>query len=646
MCGVAGWFNRKGRPVDAQALAAMSAALFHRGPDGDGLWTEGAIGLAHRRLAIRDLTDNGRQPMADGSGRVVVTYNGELYNEQQLRVELQRDFGFAFHTTCDTEVLPYAYLAWGDAMFERLEGLYAMGIWDRKAQRLLLARDGIGIKPLFYAANDESVRFASEVKGLLAGGAIDFDLDPDALHTFFAAGHPGTARSLIKTIRQVPPGSVLSFTATEHTERQFWRPYRKPQITDLDTAVGRLEHALDEVVESQLISDVPLAVLQSGGIDSSLISLSLGRRGLEAPLFTASFTERSHDETEQARAVAAAAGLPHRTVACDSDEDPAPIFRNVVHHFDGQCADTGALAFYQLAGAVRRHSTVVLSGDGGDEFFCGYETYAATRAAEFARHVVPPAFAGLIGRLAYRANARNEARLPATALLARFALGLSEGGARPHLYWRRLIPGFLVRELYGPAMAEFAAASPYAEYAHYYDEPHDRVLDRAMIADQRFHLQSVLTKVDAMSMAHSLEVRVPLLDRRIMDLAGQIDVSLLNPSPKGPPKYVLRKLAERLGMPATVAGARKKGFNVPIARLMRRGLRPICEQVLDQDADVLAPHLNPDSVRRLWRAHRDGEADNAFALWPILTVGTWKAGLARPSDRAAPVTSTPIALAV
>ncbi len=584
--------------------------------------------------------------MADRAGRVVVTYNGEIYNEQELRAELQRGFGFEFHTTCDTEILPYAYLAWGDAMFERLEGLYAMGIWDRAAQRLLLARDGIGIKPLYYAESDDAVLFASEVKGLLASDHIAFNLDPDALHTFFAAGHPGTARSLIGNIRQVPPGSVIGFTASERVERQFWRPYRTPRITDLATALDRLEGALNEVVESQLVSDVPLAVLQSGGIDSSLISLTLGRRGLKAPLFTASFAERSHDETDYASQIAAAAGLPHRTVACDTGDDPAPAFRNVVHAFDGQCADTGALAFYQLAGAVRQHSTVVLSGDGGDEFFCGYETYAATRVAERIRRIVPPALAGLVGRLAYRANASNEARLPFTALLARFALGLSEGGATPHLYWRRLIPSFMARDLYGPAMGELATASPYAEYARYYDEPHPQVLDRAMIADQRFHLQSVLCKVDAMSMAHSLEVRVPLLDRRIMDLAGQIDVSLLNPSPGGPPKFVLRKLAERLGMPASVAAARKKGFNVPIARLMRHGLMPICQQVLDHDADVLAPYLNPDSVRRLWRAHREREADNAFALWPILTVATWKAGLARPSDRPAPVTSTPIALAV
>ena len=194
------------------------------------------------------------------------------------------------------------------------------------------------------------------------------------------------------------------------------------------------------MVESQLVSDVPIAVLQSGGIDSSLISLTLGRRGLKAPLFTASFSERSHDETELAHEVAKAAGLPHHVVQTDTTHDLEAAFCSLVHHFDGQCADTGALAFYQLSAAVREHSTVVLSGDGGDEFFCGYETYAATRAAQFARRVVPASFARLIGRAAYKANARNEGRLPLTALAARFALGIGEGGTTPHLHWRRLIP--------------------------------------------------------------------------------------------------------------------------------------------------------------------------------------------------------------
>jgi len=354
---------------------------------------------------------------------------------------------------------------------------------------------------------------------------------------------------------------------------------------------------------------------------------------LKPPLFTAGFTEKSHDETAVARQIATTAGLPLHVIDGEAGEGAESALRAVAYHFDGQCADTGALGFYHLAGAVRQHCTVVLSGDGGDEFFGGYETYAATMMAERVRHVVPRPIASLIGRTAYASVRGNEKRLPAAAQLARFALGLGEAGNSPHLQWRRLVPRFLAEKIYDGEMTDLAPADPFAEYAEYYAEPHANVLDRALIADQRFHLQSVLAKVDAMSMAHSLEVRVPILDRRVMDLAGTIDTSLLNPWPKGAPKYVLRKLAERLGMPHEAAWSRKRGFNVPIAQLMRSGLRTICERVLDREADAFAPFLKPDAIRLLWKEHLDRRADNAFALWPILTMGIWLQGLACPAPR-------------
>jgi asparagine synthase (glutamine-hydrolysing) len=634
MCGIAGLFARDGRASDRGALAAMSAALIHRGPDGDGIWLDGPIGLAHRRLAIRDLSEAGRQPMLDAAERIAVTYNGELYNDGELRAELERDFGFRFRSSCDTEILPYAWLAWGEAMFERLEGFFAIGLWDRQARRLILARDGVGIKPLYYFENDNLVLFASEVKGILASGKVEAQFDAAALHTFLAAGHPGTRQTIFQGIKQVAPGSVISFSGNDRVERQFWHPVRAPVIDNLDEAVRLLRPALEGVVKSQMVSDVPLAVLQSGGIDSSLISLTLGRLGLKPPLFTAGFSEKSHDETDLARQIAAAAGLSLSVIDGETGGDVEAALRAVVYHFDGQCADTGALGFYHLAGAVRKHCTVVLSGDGGDEFFGGYDTYGATRIAEIVRHCIPGGVARTVGRLAYDAVGGNEKRLPATAQLARFALGLGEPGD-PHLQWRRLVPKFIAEQVYGTAMSGLAGTDPFAEYAQYYSEPKakkTKLLDRALYADQRFHLQSVLAKVDAMSMAHGLEVRVPILDRRVMDLAGALDISLLNPAPKGPPKYVLRKLAEQLGMPKSAAWSRKRGFNVPIAQLMRRGgLQGICNRVLDRDADVLAPYLKPDPIRALWKDHRESKADNAFALWPILTLGIWKAGLAAPS---------------
>ncbi|MCK1734057.1 asparagine synthase (glutamine-hydrolyzing) [Bradyrhizobium sp. 138] len=633
MCGIAGIFHRDGRPADGRAVAAMSAALVHRGPDGESTWLDGPVGLAHRRLAIRDLSDAGRQPMLDASERIVVTYNGEIYNDGELRSELERSFGVRFRSTCDTEILPYAYLAWGEAMFKRLEGFYAIGLWDRKEGRLILARDGIGIKPLYYSESGSRVLFASEIKGVTASGDVAARIDPVSLHSYLAAGHAGTQQSLYQNIKQVPPGTMIGFTDRERTERRFWRPVRAPKISDLDEAVVRLQSTIETVVKSQMVSDVPLAVLQSGGIDSSLISLTLGRLGLKPPLFTAGFTEKSHDETAVARQIAATAGLPLHVIDGEAGEGAETALRAVAYHFDGQCADTGALGFYHLAGAVRQHCTVVLSGDGGDEFFGGYETYAATMMAERVRHVVPRPVAGLAGRIAYASVRGNEKRLPAAAQLARFALGLGEAGNSPHLQWRRLVPRFLAEKIYDGEMTGLVSTDPFAEYAEYYAEPHANVLDRALIADQRFHLQSVLSKVDAMSMAHSLEVRVPILDRRVMDLAGTIDSSLLNPWPKGAPKYVLRKLAERLGMPHEAAWSRKRGFNVPIAQLMRSGLRPICDRVLKQEADVFAPFLKPDAIRRLWKDHLERRSDNAFALWPILTLGIWLLGLACPAPR-------------
>jgi asparagine synthase (glutamine-hydrolysing) len=406
-------------------LADMSDAMLHRGPDDHGLWAAGHIGLAHRRLAIRDLSVAGRQPMSDVEQRVFVTYNGEIYNDRVLRRELERDFGVTFRTTCDTEILPYAYLAWGDDMFDRLEGMFAIALWDVAHERLVLGRDGIGIKPLFFAETASTIIFASEMKGILASRVVPPALDPEGFHTFLAAGHAGPSSTLVCGVEQVPPGSVVSFSRGIRRGSSFWQPRRSGEIGDLDAAVEFLSRALEEVVEDQLVSDVPLGILQSGGIDSTLISLTAGRKGAKAPLFTASFDEPTHDEADLARQVAAAANLPHRVSPADRTEDLERVFRSVVHHFDGQYADTGALGFCVLSQVARQHSTVVLSGDGGDEFFCGYDTYAATRTAEIVRRLMPSGFLSRVGQVAYWLDATNEG--PAAGLGCRSPLRIRAG---------------------------------------------------------------------------------------------------------------------------------------------------------------------------------------------------------------------------
>ena len=632
MCGINGIFMRNGGPVDAPALARMTTVLTHRGPDAEGLWHAGPIGLGHRRLSIRDLSPLGAQPMADASGRIVVAFNGEIYNDGPLRRELEGGHGVRFRSHADTEVIPYGFLAWGPRVFERLEGIFAIALWDRRDQVLWLARDAIGTKPLFYEATADRLLFASEAKSIFAarGGVPAYD--PAGLHTFLATGHAGPSRSIYAGLSQVAPGAVIRCDAHSLSENRFWWPTRRGDITDPREAIDLLGRTLADVVESQLVADVPVAVLQSGGIDSTLLSIAAAkalptREDARPTLFTATFRERSHDESDLAALVASQLGLDHRLVTIDEGGDIEGDVLRCFHYCDGALADTGTLAFFRLSRAVSNQVSVVLSGDGGDEFFAGYETYAATRLAARVAPFLPRAGVRAAGHFLYRVAPRSEERLPPVALAARFMLALGDSSGIPHTRWRRLVQPFLLPGLYGPALADIAGTSPYAEYDSAFASAQGGGLDKALLADQQFHIQSVLAKTDLMSMAHGLEVRVPLLDRRIMDLAGRLAVGLLNP-PCGPPKRVLRDLAEAMGAPPAVTSARKRGFNVPIARLLRLDLRAVCDELFVRDADLLAPYLRADGLRRLWVAHRDGAADHAFALWPLLTLAAYRSGRA------------------
>ncbi|KJC49365.1 hypothetical protein UP09_06485 [Bradyrhizobium sp. LTSP885] len=627
MCGIAGILNLDGRNVDPAVLERMNATLIHRGPDAGEIWHDGAVGFAHRRLAIRDLTDAGRQPMSDPSGRITVTYNGEIYNEAALRAELARDFGTVFHSHCDTEVLPAGYLAWGDDLFARIEGIFAIALWDKDERRLVLARDSIGAKPLFFSQVGSTLRFASEIKGILADPAHPREFDPDGLHRFLAMGYVGPTATTMRHIRQVEPGTLTIYQNSAETSRRFWQPRRAYRIRRLDEAVDAFLPLLDRVVDDQLISDVPVGVLQSGGIDSSLIAYALAKRG-QFPLVTASFAEQSHDESAIASLVAQQTGLPHRIVQVSADPDPAATLARVVHHFDGQVADESAGPLLLLTAELRRNATVALSGDGADEFFGGYPTYRATRLAERFGGAIPAGVARSLGQLMYRASRTDETRLPATALLSRFLLGVAAGGSLAHAEWRRYVPDFLVSRIYGPALRHLENVSPMAGYRTAIEQADGpTLLDRCLIADQTYHLPAgLLMKTDAMSMANGVEIRVPFLDRRIMELSGACSSDLIVP-PGGPSKPLLRKALRAKGAAAEVWGAPKRGFNNPLSTLLRGPLRRLAESIFQDSPDILAPYLQPDAVRTLWREHAGLETNHAYALWPLLTFALWRSQL-------------------
>jgi asparagine synthase (glutamine-hydrolysing) len=627
MCGIAGILRLDGAPVDRRVLERMTRTLAHRGPDGEDIWVDAFVGLGHRRLAIRDLSPDAAQPMSDPGGRVWVTFNGEIYNDRTLRAELERDFGFRFRTHCDTEVIPAGYIAWGDALFDRLEGMFAIAIWDTQEKRLVLARDGIGIKPLFYAFDATAVRFGSEIKSLLADPDQPRDLDAEVVHRFLALGHVGPTESMIRGIRQVPPGSVVSFRAGDVRTDTFWRPERQPVLRDLDEAVDAFMPIWDRVIGDQLVSDVSVGVLQSGGVDSSLVSQSVARHG-RFPLFTASFDDPSYDETRIAAQVAQWTGLPHKPIPISADEAPGATLAAVVHHFDGQVADESAAPLLLLTRSLKQHSTVALSGDGGDEFFGGYLTYRVSSVAARWGRFLPTRLAAALGRRAYAIGAQDETRLPALTLLSRFLSGIAAGAHYAHAEWRRYLPAFLMPDVYGPALRPLIGQSPLSGYREAIDDAAgDTLLERCIVADQSYRLPGgLLMKTDAMSMANSVELRVPLLDRRVMEFSARCSIDLLVPG-HGATKPLLRRALKRRGAPLDVVEGPKRGFNAPLASLMRGPLHEICDETFERSPELLGPYLEPGGVRQLWREHEARRRNHAYALWPMLTLGLWRSQL-------------------
>jgi asparagine synthase (glutamine-hydrolysing) len=618
MCGVAGIYYGDRRQAREETLRAMVAALHHRGPDDSGVLIAPGIALGHARLSIRDLSPDGHQPFSDPSGRVVVSYNGEIYNDREIRAELERDFGFRFRTGCDTEVIPFGYLAWGDRLFERLEGMFAIALWDRDERRLLLARDGVGIKPLYYAEEAGVVRFASEIKGIFADPAQPQRLSPKGLHAFFAMGYVGPYDTTFEGVHQIPPGTVVSYRDGKRETRRFWQPTRTSEIASVEDAMAELGSLWPKIVSEQLVSDVPVGVLLSGGIDSTLVALAANRSERKLPLFTAGFASEAFDETPIARKVAASVKSDLHSVPIEMRSDLGELLVQVIHHYDGQSCDEASLGLFLLSREVRRHVTVALTGDGGDEFFAGYPTYGASRWAARIGPLLPADIWTHLGQFFYRLGSTGQKRLPLSAIASRFAFGVASGPSQAHACWRRYIPQFMLPRLYGAALRPLLADDPFSGYKTELENAEGDLIDRCLLADQRWHLPGgLLLKSDAMSMSQSLELRVPLLDRRIMDFAGRCHSDLLL-SPRGEKKALLRGLARQLKAPGEVTEGSKRGFNAPLAGLLRRELRPIAQRIFEREADVLDPFINPEEARLLWREHASGSRDHSYAIWPIL----------------------------
>ncbi|MDZ7829189.1 MAG: XrtA/PEP-CTERM system amidotransferase [Halofilum sp. (in: g-proteobacteria)] len=619
MCGIAGVFDTRGqREIPPSLIERMNTVQYHRGPDDGGVHVEPGLGLGHRRLAIIDLSPAGHQPFFNDAGDVGVVYNGEIYNFRELRTELE-GLGYRFRSNCDTEVIVHGWSAWGEACVDRFRGMFAFGLWDREQQTLFLARDRLGIKPLYYALlPDGTLLFASELKALAEHPDLPREIDPCAVEDYFAFGYVPDPRSIFRHVRKLRPGHRLSVRRGEPVpESEAYWSLRFPDdhhAGDVDALGEELIARLREAVEIRKIADVPLGAFLSGGVDSSAVVAMMAQAGGD-PVKTSSisFGQPEFNESAWAEQVARRYGTDHEVREVSPDD--FSLIDRLAGLYDEPFADSSAIPTYRVCELARSGVTVALSGDGGDEGFGGYRRYRWFVQEQRVRRLLPralraPVF-GAAGRLYPKLN-RAPRFLRAKATLQSLALDPLEGyldsvavvktPLRERLYSREF-----QRELQGYHAVEVLRA-------HAANGPEDPLLQAQHLDFHTYLPGDILTKVDRASMAHSLEVRVPVLDHHLMEWAAGLPPGLK--LHRGEGKYLFKR-ALRPYLPDDILYRRKMGFAVPLAHWFRG---PLAQRLRDE---LLAPELldsglfDADSIRHLIDQHQAGDWDHSAPLWAL-----------------------------
>ena len=619
MCGIAGIFHiSTPKPVDPMRVERMCDAIAHRGPDGAGVWTAPGVGLGHRRLSIIDLAGS-PQPMASSDGRAMLVFNGEIYNFRALRAELAAG-GAKFRTEGDSEVILAAWQRWGRDCVSRLHGMFAFAIYDLHDRTLFLARDRLGVKPLFYAPlQDGSIAFASELKALIAHPQLRREIDPLAVEDYLTWGYVPDSRSILKGVRKLPAGHTLLLRhgAPLPKPSQWWdisfAERRKGKPADLE---AELLHLLREAVTSRMVSDVPLGAFLSGGVDSSsVVALMAEASGQPVRTCSIGFDARELDESGYARQVADLFATDHRSRTVSPDDFEAAD--QLAAMFDEPFADASALPTWRVSQLARETVTVALSGDGADEAFAGYRRHRFQWSEDKARRVLPQAIRGpLFGGLGaiYPKADWAPRMLRAKSTLLSLAASSEEGYARslsvttPAQRDRLYSPDFIA--LRGDYRAEHELV------ALMRDAPARSGLDKAQYADLKFWLPGdILTKVDRTSMAVSLEAREPLLDHRLIEFAATLPESLRIRGAQG--KWLLKKTMKRY-LPDEVLFRPKQGFVTPIAQWFRGPLAGAARAISDSAALARTGWFSRPELRLLAENHISGMADNSRILWQLL----------------------------
>jgi asparagine synthase (glutamine-hydrolysing) len=630
MCGICGLVSLAGEAVDPAVAAAMNETLVHRGPDSAGSFAEGPVALAARRLSIIDL-EGGDQPIGSENGRIQVIQNGEIYNHVELRERLEKS-GHTFATRSDTEVIVHLYEERGAAFVEELRGMFAIALWDRLESRLVLARDRFGIKPLYYRIADGTLSFASELKALLRQPGFAARVDLDALEAFLAFNSIPAPLTIFEDTRKLPAGHVLVAKGSDVSLRRYARPRPlEPQRTRRESEAElaeELRERLRDSVRAHLVSDVPVGVLLSGGIDSSALAALAARESpYRISTFSIGFEERSYNELEQARLVADQYSTDHHELVVRPDA--VELLPRLAEAFDEPFADSSALPTYLVSQLASKNVKVALSGEGGDELFGGYYTYVADTLAP------------RLGWLASVARPLVEL-LPSSSAKASFDYRAKRFVRAAHL--PPLERHHAWKEIFSPeARAALLDGRPRGTldpldlYRARYEETEGAdELARLQDVDAGIYLvDDLLVKTDRASMAHSLEARVPFCDAVVAELALALPRRL---KVRGLAKKRLLRAAVAPLVPRRILHARKQGFSIPAAAWLRGELQPFARDLLSPEAIARQGYFRPEAVTALIDAHASGREDLSRQLWGLLAFTLWheRYGVVTESNRAEP----------
>ncbi len=622
MCGICGavYIDREQR-MRADIIDDMCQAITHRGPDDQGMWVEGPVGIGMRRLSIIDL-QTGKQPISNEDETVWIVFNGEIYNYQDLRRELERK-GHRFKTQTDTEAIVHAYEEYGDECPQRLNGMFAFAIWDKKKQALFLARDRIGIKPLYYYFDRRRFVFGSELKSILQFREIPRRVDLQALDNFLTFEYIPAPLSIFQDIRKLPAGYTLTLRNREIKVRNYWDISFELNGATEASMKHNIRDLLQDAVKIRLMSDVPLGAFLSGGIDSSTI-VALMANVMKEPVktFSIGFEDSSYNELEYARQIAKRYNTDHKEFIIKPDA--VQLTEQLIAFLDEPFGDFSIFPTYLVSKMARDYVTVVLSGDGGDELFAGYETYIADKL--YNRYKKLPALVrqGMMNRILDRIPPTSKKK----GLINR-AKRFVEGTRLPedlrHTRWMIFMQEAEKELLYTSEMRSgITEKDPYKFIRHYFSNisycRQDETSQQLYVDIKTYLVDDILVKVDRMSMATSLEARVPFLDHRFVELAARIPSHLKLQGRQT--KYILKKAMEDL-LPHDILYRGKEGFSIPIKNWIRQDLKPMMTDILARDKLKREGFFNPDYIDQLMQEHIRGTHNHSHRLWALMVFGKW-----------------------